>query len=53
VEGGADGFRVNVLCQQPIGAAIGKAFFAFLLRQPSPTAAVLKLLCGQGLRNFG
>jgi hypothetical protein len=41
---GADGFRVNVLCQQSIGAAVGKAFFDFLLHQPSPTAAVLKLL---------
>jgi hypothetical protein len=27
-----------------IGAAVGKAFFDFLLHQPSPTAAVLKLL---------
>jgi hypothetical protein len=44
VEGGDYGFRVNVLCQQSIGAAVGKAFFDFLLHQPSPTAAVLKLL---------
>jgi hypothetical protein len=27
-----------------MGGAVGKAFFIFLLRQPSPTAAVLKLL---------
>jgi hypothetical protein len=36
--------RVNVLCQQPTGAAVGKVFFDFLLHQPSPTTAVLKLL---------
>jgi hypothetical protein len=41
---GLIGFRVNVLCQQSIGAAVGKAFFDFLLHQSSPTAAVLKLL---------
>jgi hypothetical protein len=41
---GATGFRVKVLCQQPIVPAVGKAFFYFSLRQPSPTAAVLKLL---------
>jgi hypothetical protein len=37
-------FRVNVLCQQPVSVAVGKEFFIFLLRQPSPTALALKLL---------